>query len=67
MAAQWFIPSGAMPLSGVMVDEDGTDEYFIPGLGMFNEDQAAAAGGGVFQNTDEAMTGGTIPMSGGMQ
>jgi len=26
-----------------------------------------SAGGGVFQNTDEAMTGGLIPMSGGMQ
>ena len=37
MAAQWFIPSGVMPLSGVMIDEDGEDEYFIPGLGMLNE------------------------------
>lgn len=42
MARQWFIPSGVMPLSGVMIDEDGTEEYFIPALGMFNEDQAAA-------------------------
>ena len=43
MARQWFIPGGVMPLSGVMIDEDGTEEYFIPALGMFNEDQAAAA------------------------
>ena len=46
MARQWFIPSGVMPLSGVMIDEDGTEEYFIPALGMFNEDQAAAVAGG---------------------
>ena len=45
MARQWFIPSGVMPLSGVMIDEDGAEEYFIPALGMFNEDQAAAAVG----------------------
>ena len=32
-----------MPLSGVMIDEDGTEEYFIPALGMFNEDQPAVA------------------------
>ena len=44
MARQWFIPSGVMPLSDVMIDEDGEDEYFIPALGMFNEDQAKAAG-----------------------
>ncbi len=43
MARQFFIPAGVMPLSGVMIDEDGTEEYFIPALGMFNEDQAAAA------------------------
>ncbi len=41
MARQWFIPGGVMPLAGVMIDEDGTEEYFIPALGMFNEDQAA--------------------------
>ena len=45
MARQWFIPaSSVMPYRGVMIDEDGTEEYFIPALGMFNEDQAAAAG-----------------------
>ena len=42
MAAQWFIPGGVMPISSVMIDEDGTDEYFIPALGMFNENQPAA-------------------------
>lgn len=42
MARQWFIPSGVMPVPGVMIDEDGTEEYFIPALGMFNEDQATA-------------------------
>ncbi len=41
MAEQWLIPSGVMPLSAVLIDEDGEEEYFIPGLGMFNEDQAA--------------------------
>lgn len=46
MARQWFIPDGVMPLSGVMIDEDGEEEYFIPALGMFNEDQAAAAAAG---------------------
>ncbi len=45
MAAQWFVPGDFMPVAGGMVDEDGTDEYFIPGLGMFNENQAAAAAG----------------------
>ena len=30
----------------VDLDEDGEDEYFIPALGMFNEDQAAAGGDG---------------------
>ncbi len=34
-----------MPLSGVMIDEEGTEEYFIPALGMINEDQAAAVTG----------------------
>ena len=43
MARQWFIPSGVMLLSGVMIDEDGEEEYFIPALGMFNEDQAAVS------------------------
>ncbi len=42
MARQWFIPGGVMPLSGVMIDEDGEEEYFIPALGMINEDQATA-------------------------
>ena len=45
MARQWFIPGGVMPLSGVMIDEEGTEEYFIPALGMINEDQAAAVTG----------------------
>lgn len=44
MARQWFIPSGVMSLSGVMIDEDGEEEYFIPALGMFNEDQADESG-----------------------
>ena len=48
MARQWFIPGGVMPLAGVMIDEDGEEEYFIPALGMFNEDQAAAAEGTSF-------------------
>jgi len=50
MARQWFIPSGVMPLSGVMIDEDGEEEYFIPALGMFNEDQAAAVGGRIMSS-----------------
>ena len=59
MARQWFIPSGVMPLSGVMIEEDGTEEYFIPALGMFNEDQAAAGGDG----TDMAWPATAVPMS----
>ena len=47
MARQWFIPSGVMPLSGVMIEEDGEKEYFIPSLGMFNEQEAAAAPAGI--------------------
>ncbi len=50
MARQWFIPSGVMTLSAVMIEEDGEEEYFIPALGMFNEDQAAAAGGRVMSS-----------------
>ena len=42
MAEQWLIPSGVMPLSAVLIDEDGEEEYFIPGLGMFNEDKPAS-------------------------
>ena len=33
---EWFIPDGVMPLAGVMVDDDGEEEYFIPALGMLN-------------------------------
>ena len=45
MARQWFVPGGVMPIAGVMIDEDGTEEFFIPALGMFNEDQAAVVAG----------------------
>ena len=42
MASQWFVPVGGIfPMVSVMIDEDGTDEFFIPGIGMINEDQAA--------------------------
>lgn len=34
MAAQWFISTS---LGFGMVDEDGEDEYFVPGVGMINE------------------------------
>ncbi len=37
MARQWMIPGGGV------IDEDGTEEYFVPGLGVVAEDQAAAA------------------------
>ena len=38
MARQWFIPGP----NGGMIDEDGTEEYFVPGVGMLNEDQAVS-------------------------
>ncbi len=43
MAAQWFIPGIDALFQGGMIDEDGEDEWFVPGVGMINEDQAAAA------------------------
>ncbi len=36
MARQWFLPSPG----GGMIDEDGAEEYFVPTVGMINEDQA---------------------------
>ncbi len=48
MARQVQIPNPG----GEMVlfwDEDGEDEYFVHSQ-VFNEDQAAAAGGGLFMN-----------------
>ncbi len=41
MARQWFLPN---PRGG-MIDEDGEEEYFVPDVGMINEDQAAAVAG----------------------
>ena len=43
MARQWFIPGIDSLFQGGMIDEDGEEEYFVPGVGMINEDQAAAA------------------------
>ncbi len=37
MARQWFLPSP----DGGMIDEDGTEEYFVPDVGQINEDQSA--------------------------
>ena len=36
MARQWFLPSP----EGGQIDEDGTEEYFVPSVGQINEDQA---------------------------
>ncbi len=35
---QFFIPSSVMPMAAVMVEDFGVREYFIPALGMFNEE-----------------------------
>lgn len=43
MARQWFIPGIDTLFQGGMVDEDGEEEYFVPGVGMINEDQPEAA------------------------
>ena len=43
MAEEWFVPSGVMPMSGGLINENDEDEWFVPGLGLINEDQAAAA------------------------
>lgn len=51
MAEQRFVSSGVMPLSGVLVSEDGTEERFLSGLGILNENQAA---GGVTTLTADA-------------
>lgn len=42
MARQWFMPGIGGIFQGGMIDEDGTEEYFVPDVGMINEDQAAA-------------------------
>jgi len=42
MPRQWFVPPVDNLFQGGMIDEDGTEEYFLPGVGMINEDQAAA-------------------------
>ncbi len=39
MARQWFLPSPG----GGMIDEDGAEEYFVPTVGMINEDQGVVA------------------------
>ncbi len=43
---QWFMPGIDALFRGGMIDEDGTEEYFVPRAGMLNEDQAAAVAGG---------------------
>ena len=43
MAAQFFVPGGDFPLSGVMINATVDAEYFIPGLGMFNDNQGDVA------------------------
>ena len=40
---QWFMPGIDAIFRGGMIDEEGTEEYFVPAVGMINEDQAAAA------------------------
>lgn len=45
MARQWFIPGSGLPFSGAAINEDGTEEWFVPGVGAINEDQAAAVAG----------------------
>lgn len=45
MARQWFVPGIDSLFQGGMIDEDGTEEYFVPDVGMINEDQAVAVGG----------------------
>ena len=42
---QWFIPSAGTLFRGGMIDEEGTEEYFVPGVGMINEDQVAVVAG----------------------
>jgi hypothetical protein len=37
MARQWFLPEFGT------INEDGTDEYFLPGLGMIDNDQTPPA------------------------
>ena len=36
MARQWFLPSP----QGGQIDEDDTEEYFVPTVGQINEDQS---------------------------
>ena len=43
MATGWLVPDGITEIgSSVYIHEDGTDGYFIPDLGYFNEDEAAS-------------------------
>ena len=64
MARQWFVPGIDALFQGGMIDEDGTEEWFVPGVGMINEDQAAA-GFVPYPNPRYALTGGMQPMAGG--
>ena len=41
MARQWFMPGVDALHRGGMIDEDGTEEYFVPEVGYLNEDQSA--------------------------
>ncbi len=42
MARQWFIPGIDSLFQGGMIDEEGIEEWFVPSVGMINEDQAVA-------------------------
>ncbi len=44
MARQWFMPGVDELSRGGMIDEDGTEEYFVPRVGYLNEDQATVSG-----------------------
>ena len=43
MARQWFMPGIDALHRGGMIDEDGTEEYFVPVVGMLNEATLSAA------------------------
>lgn len=62
MARQWFIPGIDALFQGGMIDEDGTEEWFVPGVGMINEDQTPAPSGRIMSSL--AGTGGLAGLGG---
>ncbi len=60
MARQWFMPGVDALFQGGMIDEDGTREYFVPGVGFLNEGTAFTLANLALHHSGASELGGAI-------